>query len=163
MEREKKEKKRNRKAFKKGKASAVCAREGKRDGKLIIQQAGSLSVINHAASHKPERSWDLHMGGEGNVHYWPTSSFLYISANPSYSPFLPPPLPPLFFFSFSFLKVQIYLRSSYKTLEDEKSCSQARQRLVQLMHYKLYLSWLLIWSPCDRVSERQAIPSQIMP
>lgn len=54
-------------------------------------------------------------------------------------PSFPPPSPP-FFFSFSFLKVQIYLRSSYKTLEDEKSCSQARQRLVQLMHYKLYLS-----------------------
>lgn len=45
-----------------------------------------------------------------------------------------PPTPPLR------LKVQIYLRSSYKTLEDEKSCSQARQCLVQLMHYKLYLS-----------------------
>lgn len=55
MERKKK-KKRNRKAFKKGKASGVCVREGKRDGKLIIQQAGSLRVINHAASHKPERS-----------------------------------------------------------------------------------------------------------
>lgn len=145
-------------SLKKGKASGVCVREGEKDGKLIIQQAGSLSVINHAASHKQERSWDLHMGGEGNVHYWPTSSFLYISANPS------------FFLFFSFLspspprlKVQIYLRSSYKTLEDEKSCSQARQCLVQLIHYKLYLSWLLIWSPCDRVSERQAIPSQIMP
>lgn len=51
-----KKKKRNRKAFRKGKASGVCVRKGKTDGKLIIQQAGSLRVINHAASHKPERS-----------------------------------------------------------------------------------------------------------
>lgn len=43
-------------SLKKGKASGVCVREGKKDGKLIIQQAGSLSVINHAASHKLERS-----------------------------------------------------------------------------------------------------------
>lgn len=43
----------------------------------------------------------------------------------------------------------------------KKSCSQGRRCSDRLMHSQLYLSWLVIWSPCDRVSEQQAIPGPL--